>query len=264
VQQENAPPVDIPADFNGICGVGITVIEFDGAIIVQKVLYDFVFVSVFIVLTCLCIPGSLRVIVTQNHTITQVFPGGPAARSGLVMKGDLVQRLDYRTVSDMPIEEVHHTRTHTYSMYCPPHPTTPTRTHTDSIIWRRMNSASCKNTRSTPLNVHTHTHTHIQVRSLMQGPRLSSVVLGLIKVPFLRNSCVHIMFLYMLTIHVFLQPKYRLRVNVRLQREYVAEVRLSLSLSLSRQRASAARVFPLILRFECRVSRSHSESTRRN
>jgi len=31
----------------------------------------------------------------------KVFPGGPAARSGLVMKGDLLHRLDYRTVSDM-------------------------------------------------------------------------------------------------------------------------------------------------------------------
>ena len=99
--------VELPAGFDGICGVGINVLEFDGAIIIQK-----------------------------------VWPGGPAARSGLVTKGDLVHRLDYRTVSDMGVDEV---------------------------------------------------------RSLLQGPRLSSVVLGLIK------------------------PKYRLRVNVRLQREYVAE-----------------------------------------
>jgi hypothetical protein len=129
VQQENAPPVDIPADFNGICGVGINVIEFDGAIIIQKVIYDFVFVSVFIMLTCLSIPGSLRVMFKKNHTIIQVFPGGPAARSGLVMKGDLVQRLDYRTVSDMPIEEVHHTRTHIHNVHAPPPPHTHTYTH---------------------------------------------------------------------------------------------------------------------------------------
>jgi len=32
-----APPPEIPEGFDGICGVGINVIEFDGAIIIQKV-----------------------------------------------------------------------------------------------------------------------------------------------------------------------------------------------------------------------------------
>lgn len=61
------------------------------------------------------------------------------------MKGDLLHRLDYRTVSDMSADSV---------------------------------------------------------RPLLYGERGSSLVLGLIK------------------------PKFRLRVNVRLQREFVAEVRI--------------------------------------
>jgi C-terminal processing protease CtpA/Prc len=97
--------IDVPPGAK--CGIGIELIEFDGALIVQK-----------------------------------VYPNGPAERSGLVMKGDLLHRLDYRTVSEMSKDTV---------------------------------------------------------RPMLFGDRGSSIVLGLIK------------------------PKFRLRVNVRLQREYVAE-----------------------------------------
>jgi hypothetical protein len=55
------PPVELPPDFDGICGVGINVLEFDGAIIVQK-----------------------------------VYPGGPAARSGLVCVFVHVQSLRFQ------------------------------------------------------------------------------------------------------------------------------------------------------------------------
>ncbi|KAJ1472788.1 hypothetical protein T484DRAFT_1838979, partial [Baffinella frigidus] len=32
--------------------------------------------------------------------------GGPAERSGLVLKGDLLHRIDYRTVAEMSLAEV--------------------------------------------------------------------------------------------------------------------------------------------------------------
>lgn len=86
------------------------------------------------------------------------------------MKGDLVHRLDYRTVSDMGVDEV------LLYQFC-------LKSH---FRWRGVRALA--NTDVWPLP-----HAHTQVRPLLQGPRLSSVVLGLIK------------------------PKYRLRVNVRLQ-----------------------------------------------
>eukprot|EP00960_Hanusia_phi_P059725 764271-Hanusia_phi.AAC.2 len=101
------PIAQVPEGMSNECGVGLKLIEFDGAIIIQR-----------------------------------VFPEGPAGRSGLVMKGDLLHRVDYQTLSELTVE---------------------------------------------------------QIRPLLKGPYMSSVVLGLIK------------------------PKYRLRVNVRLQREYIAD-----------------------------------------
>lgn len=109
--QQRAPEPDPPTDppppgMENRCSVGIDLIEFDGALIIQN-----------------------------------VHPNRPAERSGLVVKGDLIHRIDYRTVSEMSLEEV---------------------------------------------------------LPLIEGPDKSSVVLGLIK------------------------PRYRLRVNVRLQREWIA------------------------------------------
>ncbi|EKX38918.1 hypothetical protein GUITHDRAFT_115021 [Guillardia theta CCMP2712] len=101
------PIAPVPEGMANECGVGLKLIEFDGAIIIQR-----------------------------------VFPEGPAGRSGLVMKGDLLHRVDYQTLAELTIE---------------------------------------------------------QIRPLLKGPYMSSVVLGLIK------------------------PKYRLRVNVRLQREFIAD-----------------------------------------